>query len=85
MANSRQSERFEKSLPATGIEGRPGDFQLGSIESRAAARALVASMSDPEPFKVTIVHIGHDGATPLPPPTVIKWDGGTTEIMHVAG
>lgn len=76
----KSGEAFK--VPAT---PKPGDFPLGSIESRAAARALGACRTETEVFRVRIVHIGHNGKDPLPLPQFIKWDGGATEIIHVAG
>ena len=75
------------SLPATDSTPRPGDFPIGSIESRAAARARLEHTKDNpgEVDHVQIVHIGHDGKMPLPLPKRIEWPGGMTKIEHVAG
>jgi hypothetical protein len=50
----------------------PGDFPVGSIESRAAARARLEKRTEPV-VRVTIVHIGQDGSQPLPPPSRCDW------------
>jgi len=65
----------------------PADFPLGSLESRAAARAkLERSQRDPaNRISVRIIHIGHNGKEPLPPSQSISWQGGVTEIIHVSG
>ena len=64
-------------------EINPADFPLGSMESRAAARARLEKRMEPV-VRVTIVHIGHDGSTPLPPPTRCNWgDDGFAEFIHV--
>ncbi len=43
------------------------------------------SKSDGAILQVRIIHIGYNGTTPLPPPHMIKWDGGVTEFIHVSG
>ena len=70
------------------MTGKLGDYALGSIESRAAARAVLERMrSDREnnAIIVRIEHIGHDGKNSLPPPRRIVREDGVTEIVHVAG
>ena len=63
---------------------RPEDFPIGSTESRAAARAMMTR--EPENvFRLTVVHVGHDGKSPLPASTRSEWNGGVTEILHIAG
>jgi hypothetical protein len=67
---------------------RPGNYQLGSIESRTAARAMlerIQTSQQKNAIVVRIEHIGHDGTEPLPLPRRIPWKGGATEIIHVAG
>ena len=47
------------SLPATNSATKPGDFPVGSVESRAAARALHEQRKQAGPkIEVRIVHIG---------------------------
>jgi hypothetical protein len=58
----------------------PGDFQVGSFQSRASARALLDRGTV---IRVRIVHLGHDGKKPLPPRPRCMWKGGTTEIVHI--
>jgi hypothetical protein len=67
---------------------RPGNYQLGSIESRTAARAMLDRIQTRQKNNVVVVrieHIGHDGKEPLPLSQRIPWGGGVTEIIHVAG
>lgn len=67
---------------------RPGNYQLGSIESRMAARAMMERIQTARKknvILVTIDHIGRDAKEPLPSPRRIPWEGGVTEIIHVAG
>lgn len=65
---------------------KPGNFPIGSSESRAAARAQLERLNQPkEILRVRVIHVGHDGKEPLPPPQRHRWTGGVTEIIHVAG
>jgi hypothetical protein len=64
---------------------KPADFCLGSIESRVAARAQLEWAKPEIVLRVRIVHIGHDGTTPLPVAQHIVWKGGASQIVHVAG
>lgn len=67
---------------------KPGNYALGSIESRIAARAMserIRADQEKNVILVTIEHIGHDGKDPLPQPRRIPWGDGFTEIIHVAG
>jgi hypothetical protein len=66
---------------------RPGNYRLGSIESRTAARAMlerIQTSQQKNAIVVRIEHIGHDGKEPLPLSQRIPWGGGITEIIHVA-
>ncbi len=66
---------------------KPGDFPLGSPKSRAVARAQLAR-AEREPrqvLRVQVIHIGLDNKEPLPQSQTIPWQGGTTEIIHIAG
>jgi hypothetical protein len=63
---------------------KPSDFALGSIESRAAARVQLKREATVV-LRVSVIHIGYDGVIPLPPLQVVKWKGGSTEIVHLAG
>ncbi len=46
-------------LPATNSNPKPGDFPVGSIESRAVARAMFdRKQSTREKIVVTVEHIG---------------------------
>jgi hypothetical protein len=78
-------QREKPSLPATDSELRPGDFPLGSIESRAAARAKLEriKVNPGDTLHIIVERIGGDGKTPLPPPERIEWEGGVTVIEHV--
>jgi hypothetical protein len=70
------------------MTGRPGDYQLGSIQSRIAARAILERIrveQEKNAIIVMIEHIGHDGSDPLPLPRRIVSAGRVTEIIHVAG
>lgn len=67
---------------------KPGNHQLGSIESRTAARAMLERIRTSQEKNVIVVrieHIGHDAKESLPLPRRIPWIGGATEIIHVAG
>lgn len=67
---------------------KPGNYELGSIESRTAARAMMERIQTARKKNVILVrieHIGHDGKEPLPLSQRIPWEGGVTEIIHVAG
>ncbi len=46
--------------PATDSAPKPGDYPLGSLQSRAAARAVVDSMAEEE-LVIQIVFVGPDG------------------------
>jgi hypothetical protein len=65
---------------------KPSDFQLGSLASRAAARAQLERVKQgpEEVISIRVVYIGYDGKEPLPSPQRIPWKGGVTEIVHVA-
>lgn len=70
------------------MTGRPGDYRLGSIHSRIAARAILERIrveQEKNAIIVMVEHIGHDGSDPLPLPRRIVSAGGVTEIIHVAG
>ena len=66
---------------------KPGDFPIGSIESRVAARACSKRLNEipVRVIRVNIVHIGYNGTGAFPPPSRIEWEGGVTEIVHTAG
>jgi hypothetical protein len=50
-------------LPVTNPGPRPGDFPIGSLESRAAARALVESESEmKETLRIVVTFIKSDGS-----------------------
>jgi hypothetical protein len=49
-------------LPVTNPGPRPGDFPIGSLESRAAARALVESKSKKEALRMVVEFIKPDGS-----------------------
>jgi hypothetical protein len=86
MRKDRGIEDSGSSLIGMDSGPQPGDFPIGSIESRAAARAKLEHIeSNPgEVIRVRIVHIAHDGKTPLPPPSRSEWPGRVTLIEHVA-
>ncbi len=78
------NQRKKLHSPATETSLHPADFAVGSVESRAAARA----MAEREPstvIRVRIVHIGRTDSEGLPPPKRVLWEGGATDIVHVAG
>jgi hypothetical protein len=87
MRKDREIQGFDSSLIGMDSGPQPGDFPVGSIESRAAARAKLEHIeSNPgEVIRVRVVHIGHVGKTPLPPPSRTEWPGGMTVIEHVTG
>jgi hypothetical protein len=65
----------------------PSDYQLGSIQSRIAARAILERIrldQEKNAIIVTVEHVGHDGGDPLPPHRRIVSAEGVTEIIHVA-
>lgn len=45
-ANSLKTKQASAGVPATDSGPKPGDFELGSVESRAAARAIVHRLSE---------------------------------------
>jgi hypothetical protein len=49
-------------LSVTNPGPRPGDFPIGSLESRAAARALVESKGKKEAFRIVVRFIKPDGS-----------------------
>ena len=36
-------------------------------------------------LRIRVVRVGGDSKEPLPPPQTIPWQGGVTEIIHLAG
>jgi hypothetical protein len=60
MANSLQPQQSRISLIATPTSVRPGNFVLGSTESRAAARALAQSRSVREELSPEIARAAID-------------------------
>ncbi len=55
-------------LPATDSGPKPGDFPIGSIESRAIARALVdGRVKAKGVFRVVVEHMWESGPGKLPP------------------
>jgi hypothetical protein len=69
------------------ITEKPGDYRLGSIQSRIAARAILERIrveQEKNAIIVMVEHIGHDGRDPLPPPRRILSPAGVTGIIHVA-
>jgi len=70
------------------MTGNPADYQIGSIQSRIAARAIIERIQlerERNAIIVTIEHIGRNDRDPLPPPRRVVSKGGITEIIHVAG
>jgi hypothetical protein len=70
------------------MSGKPGDFELGSIQSRIAARVILERIrvdQEKNAIIVRVAHVGHDSRDPSPGPTRIVSVGGVTEIIHVAG
>jgi hypothetical protein len=66
----------------------PADYQLGSIQSRIAARAVLGRIraeQEKNAIIVTVEHIGHDGRVSLPSSRRIVSARRVTEIIHVAG
>jgi hypothetical protein len=66
---------------------KPGDFPLGSRESRAIARAQLerAEREPTQVLRIRVIHVGLDSKERLPQPQKFRWQGGVTEIIHVAG
>jgi len=58
MAKLLKTRRNRASLPATQFGPRPGDFPIGSLESRAAARALLVGQTI-EPFAREMAELGN--------------------------
>lgn len=71
-------------VPDTDSGLRPGDFPVGSLESRAAARSMLRRIQENPGavLRVRIVHIGCGANMPLRATTRSQWDGGLTEIVH---
>ena len=63
------------------------DHPLGSVASRALIRSKLenAERQPGQILKVQVIHIGYDGKSPLPVPLRLPWQGGVTEIVHIAG
>jgi len=57
MSNCGNSERSKGSLPVTELRLGPGDFPLGSLQSRAAARAVMEQKGRPV-MRFVIEYIG---------------------------
>jgi hypothetical protein len=66
---------------------KPGYFPVGSPESRAMARAQLecAEREPRQVLRIRVIHIGLDSKEPLPQSQKFRWQGGVTEIIHVAG
>ena len=66
---------------------KPGDFPIGSLESRVAARACSKRLNEipVRVIRANIVYIGCNGTGPFPPPSRIEWEGGVTKIVHTGG
>lgn len=66
---------------------KPGYFPLGSPESRAMARAQLerAEREPTQVLRIRVIHVGLDSKELLPRPQRLPWQGGVTEIIHVAG
>lgn len=63
----------------------PGDFPVGSLESRAAARSMLErteSNASRIVMRIEIVHIGTGADEPLPATQLVPFDGGMAEIVH---
>jgi hypothetical protein len=58
MSNSMKEQGWPNGSVATDLIVRPGDFPLGSLESRAAARALAGTRSDSAP-RIQLIHSVH--------------------------
>ena len=71
---SMKNQRVKSPLPATDSAPKPGDFPLGSVESRAAARAHV-QQSIKGRVRTTVLFIGwHPMATPLTKASIGPWN-----------
>ncbi len=66
---------------------KPGYFPLGSVESRVMARAQLecAEREPKQVLRIRVIHVGLDSKEPLPQRQKLSWQGGVTEITHVAG
>jgi hypothetical protein len=72
---------------------KPGDFPLGSPESRAMARAQLerAEREPRQVLRIRIIHVGLDSKEPLPQPQTVPWQGGERKsstspvTVHEAG
>jgi hypothetical protein len=63
---------------------KPSDFPVGSVESRAAARA-VSSGQERVQLRVIVEYIPYPADQPLFAPTRYSGDDGMIEIAYVAG
>lgn len=69
-------------LPATNSGPRPGDFPLGSVKSRVAARALAGSKTTAkEVHRLVITHIGVSPSD-LHPSTRTECENCIVETIH---
>jgi hypothetical protein len=73
----------EQAFPATNSAPRPGAFPLGSIESRAAARALAWRKSGKkEVLRVEVVHIAAFRGD-LPSSSRYECENCIIELIHL--
>jgi hypothetical protein len=69
-------------LSATNSAPRPGDFPLGSVESRAVARALAdGKTGEKEILRVEVVHIATP-ASNVPASSRYECENCIVEIIH---
>jgi hypothetical protein len=74
-----KSEKAKSASPPI----RPGDFPVGSVASRAAARSLLEMRrQSKEVIRVIFVEVGHPDDEPLPAGWRTEWDGGVTEFSY---
>jgi hypothetical protein len=61
----------------------PADYPLGSMASRAAARAMLERRERrKERIRVSVVLVGHREGDPLPEDWRVQSERGVTEIVH---
>jgi hypothetical protein len=84
MRKGEEIQGFGSSAAGMNSGPQPGDFPIGSVESRAAARALADKFVDERPvFCITIEHVGAPPGKSLPPPCRRESSECIIDFRHV--
>jgi len=81
-----QTQQVRKRLPATAGKPRPGSFAVGTLQSRAAARALLnCKLDSAQKLDIVLTVVGCPDQ--FNPPTIGEWmagsDGTLTRISRI--